>query len=360
MASPWRYIAQRATTGEFLHWDLPIARDELRWDLSGPGSLQGTVSPDVGQLRDADGRLILEEWGTKIYAEADGQIRWGGLVLASAFEGASWKIEAAGMSTYLNGTPYLGDYRKTSVDPMDAARELWRHAQSFEDGDLGVVVDDTRSGVTIGSKDEPYVLAWYEAKDCGEEFDSLARLTPFDYREEHVWSGDEIEHRLILGHPRLGRRRRDLAFVMGDNVSNVVPVSVPGDEFANGVYGLGKGEGAATIHAEIPTRDGRLRRMAVYTDKGEGSTAALRASARAELARRSLAEEISQVDVTDHPNAPIGSWSVGDDVLIEATLPWLGDVAVWSRITSWALVGEHKAQLNLTRSDRFDYGRPLQ
>lgn len=354
--SEWRYIAQRALTGEFLEWELPMERDELSWALSGAGSLRGRLAPDVGLLRAADGGLLLDEWGTLLYAESGGQIRWGGILIASDFEDEAWQIEAAGFAAYPHGIPYTGSLTKTNYDPADGIAHVWDHVQSHPDGDLGVVVTGASSNVRIGTTAEPYSLQWHEAPDCGQEIDNLASEGRLDYVERHTWSGDEIHHEIVLGYPRLGRRRDDLTFIQGDNVSDVVHVQRHGDDFANEVVGIGAGEGAKSLRRSIPVRDGRLRRPVVYTDKGVSSTSRLDSLIRRELAWRRKTLEITSVTVRDHPNAVIGSWSLGDDVLIQAEIPWLGEVALWSRVVGWSLVDEHVAQLSLVRSDSFDYG----
>lgn len=465
--SAWRYIAQRATTGEFLDLDLAIVRDELSWSLSGAGALKGSLNPDVGQLRAADGRLVLEEWGTLLFAEADGEIRWGGILISSAFEDEAWQIEAAGFTTYPNGIAYDGTYSRLGIDPLDAVKEIWRQIQSHPDGALGVTVTGDKTGgklgvngvaayqeaqiagdwvpkstvpnfelsasaklakpmtisetsltlatisnfatfsipfaISVGAEDmtvgarsglvlssltrgvgatsptvhyadtlvkhtgtpertkeavpaEPYLLAWWEAPDCGSEINSLAREASFDYTESHRWSGDSILHEVHVSYPRAGRRRTDLAFVQGDNVISVVTPTINGDRFANEIIGLGAGEGKAALHRVNAVRDGRLRRTAVYTDKAVNRTATLDTRIAAESIRRRGLAEVSSITVRSHPNAPIGSWSLGDDVLVEATIPWLGNVAIWSRITGWALISEDTASLSLARSDSFQYG----
>lgn len=361
----WRYIAQRITTGEFLDWDVPMTRDELTWQLSGSGSLRGSVSPDVGNLRASDGSLLLDEWGTALYAEKDGEIRWGGIVVRSNFNGPAWEVEAAGFGSYPYGIPYLGDFRPGdpsagtagAVEPLRAFREIWRHVQSYPDSALGVtVVGPDSTPVLLGDAEQPYTLRWFEAKDCGSEMDTLAKETPFDYAEQTRWDGDNIAREIIVGYPRLGTRRDDLAFVQGDNVTEVVSFKRDGDDFANEVVGLGAGEGDAVILARVPRRDGRLRRPFVYTDKSVSTTQRMTALSRAELEVRSSSIEVSSITVIDHPNAVIGSWSLGDDIAVRASVPWLGEVEVLSRITSWSLIGEDRAQLSLARSDSFRYG----
>lgn len=352
----WRFIAQRATTGEFLDMELPLHRDELRWDLSGAGALRGTVTPDIGTLRAPDGRLVLEEWGTLIYAEADGEIRWGGIVVSSAFDGASWKVEAAGFATYPHGLPYTGSYSKPGIDPAAVVKELWSHIQGYADGNLGVVVTGDSTPARTGTAEEPYELQWWEAPDVGSEIDQLAQETPFDYAERHFWDGEEIKHELRIGYPRLGRRRDDLAFVQGDNIAQVVTPDLDGELFANEVLGIGAGEGPLSIHRTTAVRDGRLRRTHVYTAKDVSAVPRMDALIRNELQRRLQTLTISTVHVRDHPNAVIGSWEVGDDVLIQATLPWLGDVDLWCRIVGWTLTSDTTAALTLARSDSFTYG----
>jgi len=382
----WTYIAQRVN-GEFLDWDLPITVSDLSWQLSGPGSLRGTAAPDTGGLRAADGRLVLEEWGTFIYAEADGEIRWGGIVISSSFEGENWNIEAAGFSTYPHGIPYLGEFNRIGVDPTDAMKEIWRHVQSYPDGNLGLAVNGGPTPVRLGTpgglvaedgsivpldfygptipenaekKDpDPYLLAWYEAPDCGTEIDNLAKATPFDYVESHAWLNggtEEIEHRVDILYPRAGRRREDLAFIQGDNISNVVSFESNGDEYANEINGLGAGEGPTTLRRTTAKRDGRLRRAAVYSDKAINDAPRLDAIIADELELRRGLLQITSVDVADHPNAPIGSWAVGDDILIRCEVPWLGYVETWCRIIGWSLTSESTATLDLARSDSFRYG----
>ncbi|MET7808652.1 hypothetical protein [Micromonospora chersina] len=146
-------------TGEVLDWELPLNQPQPSWALAAAGQLTGAIDPDVGRLRAADGRLLLEEWGTMLYAEADGLLRWGGPLVHSRFQGAPWRVEAAGISTYPHGMPYLGEYRQASVDPAEAIRHIWTHLQSFPNGNLGVqVVGSTPA--RVGSTATPYQLAW--------------------------------------------------------------------------------------------------------------------------------------------------------------------------------------------------------
>lgn len=362
----WRYIAQRAITGEFLDMDLPISRDEINWTLSGAGSLRGSVAPDVGSLRAPDGSLLLEEWGTLIYAEADGEIRWGGILISSSFDNEAWQIEAAGFATYPHGIAYTGHYTQPRVDPADVIRHLWQHVQSFPNAKLGVEVNGTKTPARIGTlasgsgdtavKAEPYIMAYWEAKDVGQEIEALTKDAKIDFTETHFWDGDIVRHRIDLHYPRAGRRRTDLTFIQGDNITEVVTPTLDGDDYANEVIGLGAGEGHLVLRRTIAVQDGRLRRSAVYTAKDITLAPRLDDRIREDLARRRNLLEINSITVANHPNAVIGSWALGDDILVQATLPWLGEVSLWCRITSWSLTSEDRAVLTLARSDSFQYG----
>jgi hypothetical protein len=375
--SRWSFIAQRATTGEFIDWDVPIRLDSLEWELNGPGALTGTIAPDAGGLRGSDGRPLLEEWGTLLYAEADGEIRWGGIVVSCSFEGESWRLECAGFATYPHSVIYDGDYSQIGVDPADVIRHIWAHVQSFPDGNLDVAVVGDSTPVRLGrdawdetvanedgSTDvkhheaEPYVLLWTDSTNCGAEIDDLAKSAPLDWAEKHRWSpdGESVVHEIQLAYPRLGRRRDDLVFVQGDNVTNVLTVESNGDDFANTVLGLGAGEGRAMLRRSTSLRDGRLRRVATYSDKAITDSGRLDAHIAAELNARRAALRITSLDVIDHDNARLGAWQVGDDVLVRAEVPWLGEIEMWVRITAWALTGDHTATLTVSRSDLFRYG----
>jgi hypothetical protein len=351
----WRYMAFRAIDRAPLDLDLPLKVEELGWALNGAGPLRATVDPDIGNLRADDGRLLLEEWGTLIFAEADGEIRWGGIVLTSALNGEAWQIEAAQMATYPRGMAFDGNYSKVGADPAKVIADLWAHLQSKPDGDLGVAVTGSTPR-RIGTAAEPYTLDWWEAPDVGGEIDTLAAESNLDFTEHHRWSGDEIASTVEVHYPRAGTRRTDLAFIQGDNVIEVVTPTFDGDDYANTVIGLGAGEGKGSVHRTTAVRDGRLRRTAVYTAKDVKDSARMDSFIRAELARRTTLLAIDSVTVTNHANAPIGSWALGDDVLIEAVVPWVGDVSVWCRVVAWSLLDENTARLTLIRSDTFAYG----
>lgn len=372
----WRYIAQRLTgdgAGEFLTMDLPLKGVAVTKTLSGPDQITGTIAPEIGLLRDDSGRLLLEEWSTALYAEQDGKIRGGAILTGSSFDGPSWRVDSIGFAGYPQGMPYTSATFFVEADPADIYRHIWEHLQSQPDGNLGVVVDPTTTAKRIGTElrqaefdtqsgplsfeSGPYKLAWYLTDDCGSAMDALAEQTPFEYRERHTWvdgSYDEIEHRIELGYPSLGTRRHDVRFVIGENVSAAPAVEVDGEDYANQILALGAGEGRDMIRGDAGRPDGRLRRVAVVTDKQRRTKREARSLAVKALAERqaSLRGAFATVTVRDHPHARIGSWTEGDEIRVQGKLGWV-DVDDWYRVTSTTLQPDAPdiATISIVRSD---------
>lgn len=374
MAAGWRYIAQRLTgdgAGEIVEWNLPLTDPQITKVLSGPDTVAGKITPEIGRLIADDGRLLLEEWGTAVYAEKDGQIRAGGILVHSQLNGHEWDLECVGFAGYPQGMAYTDSNFFVVADPLDIVRHIWDHLQSQPGGDLGVVVDGTVSPVRIGTvlqqaefdtqagpvsfEHGPFKLAWYMTDDLGSEIDKLAKETPFDYTESHTWvegTANQIEHRIHLHYPRRGRRREDLRFAIGENVLVIPEVTRDGDEYANEILSLGAGEGSSMIRAGVSRPDGRLRRVAVVTNKDSRSVREAATTANLELAARQGLDEIGSIEVIDHPHAPIGSWSEGDEIHVTGDAGWV-DVDYWCRVLSTTMSpgSGDSATLTIARTD---------
>ncbi|MFE0058652.1 hypothetical protein [Streptomyces sp. NPDC059003] len=398
--SGWRYIAQRATTGDFLDWDVPLIPDNPpKNELNGPGSLTGTISPEYLRLMaKPDGLPIIAEWSTAIYAEYNGHIRWGGLVTRLSYQGQAMRVECAGYTAYPAGMPYLGstiisggkikqkwkydgrdknhdgyidgsrprrkmpprpkDKVSRRWDAYDVVRHIWAHLQDYKYGDLGLRVDRHDSGHLLGSAKgtDPWELKWWEHPDCGQVISEVMRLAKADFRERHRWEGnrEKINHYLDLGTRRLGKARRDLRFASGENIIEIATPGGQGDFYANQVYVLGKGSGRKTPRARVAHYDKRLRRARVITRKATKSHRTLMAYGRTERAKHSQQLTIPSIAVRQHPNAPLGAWHTGDRILVQVDVPWVGELALWHRITAEEIdPASGTAVLTLTRADRY-------
>jgi hypothetical protein len=335
----WRFHAADLLTGRFVTHDLPLSDPEITWDLSGPSALTGTLAAGFGS-RERYERL--PAWGTAVYAEASGEIRWGGILTEPDPSLGPLALTCIGFAGYPHGMIWTGDYQSpdAGVDPLDVVRMIWQHLQSFPDGDLGVTVSDATSPVRLGSKSEfvkfhsggkdvqftaqdRYQLKRADSKDCGGEIDNLASEAPFDYRETHAWDGDGVSHDVELGYPRVGRRRNDLRFVLGENLS-VAPAAKGNTDYANEIIANGAGQGEKMLTAQVGHRDGRVRRTALLDAKDVHSKRRLTAQARRQLALSQRLLTVEEIDVRDHPNASLGSviGALGDDIYLTADLGW--------------------------------------
>lgn len=412
----WRCYAQRVLTDEWLHRDLPLADIKITPVLSGPYRISATIDPVYADLVADDGELLLSPWKTWVWVEASDLLRGGGLVTDTTQVGQTLSVEITGITGYLTSQPIVNNQRwggKTEgqtgngVDPLDVYRALWDWLQSQASGDLGVTVDSTTSPYRLGEwhnaraldtdgslgddpkavnstpipidkvwdpkKDKPpipasgkstywqYQLNWWDNLEVGRTVDELARQVPFDYREQYSWATpakEAVVRHVQLGYPRVGKRQTNLRFAEGENVTELVAVHRSGDDFTNAVTVYGAGEGSKKKRGYTSIQDGRVRRAKTLERPDITSVASLKALAEDELRRYNTLDDVTSFTVADHPNARLGTFDVGDDVLVEGYTGW-SPVRMWVRITSMTLTPDAGAvTVTCSRSDRFRYGGP--
>ncbi|MER7937948.1 MULTISPECIES: hypothetical protein [unclassified Streptomyces] len=396
----WRYIAMRAITGDFLDWDVPFkASSPPQRELNGPGRMEGTIDPEYLRLMaKPDGLPVIAEWSTALFAEYAGHIRWGGLVTGLSYEGQSMKVSCSGYTAYPNEMPYLGptirsgavipkkwayegrdknhdgyidgtspkrkmpkrppDTISARVDAFSVVRRVWSHLQDYKMGKLGVTLDAHNSGYLLGSSTgrDPWELQWWDSPDCGQVISDVMTSAQADYLERHYWDGskERILHHIDLGTRRLGRTRDDLRYAQGENIVEVATPSYQGEYFANNIYVLGKGSGAKMPRARVVVDDKRIRRAKTITRKSTANLKLLTEYGKKERARHSELLTIPSIAIRDHPNAPLGSWALGDHILLQVDIPWAGELALRHRVTAEEIdPAAGTAVLTLTRSDYY-------
>lgn len=346
----WRFFATTLNgdgTEDMLIGDLPLGGSSITRRLSGADSIAGSIAPEIGGLKDADGRPLIKSWSTAIYAEKDGQIKAGTIVQPeSPAQGSSFSVDAAGFSHYPTRMPYDSEIYFVETDALDIFRHIWEHLQSQPGGNLGLVLDRMRSGVLIGEELEevtfetstgeevffeagPFRLNWYSTDDLSERLAELQESGGFEYREEHRWTDAGLVHHLRFGVPRLGRRRMDLHFVAGDNL--VVEPAFSAGEYASEVWALGAGEGRMMRNGRAARSDEtRLRRVAVVSDKA--LTSNRRAAEMATTALR-LSTGLPEVDSVQIRNTDLPD--LGDEILLKLNgVGWHGEDEIWVRVLS--------------------------
>lgn len=373
-----RFIAQDVLTSQFLHWDLPIRDAEITYVLSGSKSITGALSPEFPEIAD----LGLTPRNTWIHAEEDGQIRGSGILQPGSLEGDSLKIDCAGFASYPHLIPYRGEYSVIGEDTLNIVRHIYSHVQSFPSGDLNVTLDPLLSGVKLGTQKKdvefetssgsdvafesgPYELNWWTSKNCGQEIDELAKQTPFDFLERDRWNDDKTEvlHHVQFGYPRVGGKKQNLTFTQDTNIVEVIPIAEDESLYCTEVHVLGAGEGRKRVQGSyVGSTSSRVRVPVVIEDSSYTTVARARAAAEAEYHRRQATTGVESIVIdARHENAQLGTFSEGDDILVQAKVPYLGRIALWHRITEYATSENNaKAVLKLRRSDTFAGGAPRQ
>ncbi len=365
--SEWRYVAFRPDgrgCESLAHPSLPLYDVSVKRVLSGVDEITGSMTLSRG-LVGPDGLPILKPWGSTVYAERDGSIVAGGIVTDIDTTGSELHFTASGFVGYLQNLPFTGEFRAYEVDPMDMARYIWGHAQSSPGGNIGMVVSAETTGgrrkigvrpvkafrgrpvikdalgnvvlpaapATPKVADEPFLLAWYENHDLLKDFVQLATETPFDFVERHSWLNNEVEHFLDMHFPRLGFRRSQGRFIVGENVFTEPTVSMPPEMYASDIMVLGAGEGAKMVKGVATDASaGRLRRVETHKEANIGRASTAEATARRQLSFRMGGFDIDEVVVKDGPSAPFGSYDLGDEILVQSDGGWLNGADVWVRI----------------------------
>ena len=390
-AVPSRFLVQSILDGRFLSWDLELSDPQVALVLSGPTSITGVLKPEDPETR----KLLLgggfEPWACWIHHEIEGEIRASGILQPYQIDGETLSVEAAGVSAYAHGIPWLAELSAIQIDPANVVRAIWAHLQSYPDGQLGVtvtgttpvrigtpamtvpktdpetgapVLDDNGNQILEDVEAKPYELMFWEGTDCGSEIDSLAGEAPFDYIERCAWNDARttVTHWIEIGYPRIGQRCIGAGaprFASGENILNAVPAEETDDLYASQVVVFGKGEGRDTTkgYAGRPLNR-RLRRVAIVQDKTIPTPERATAAAGSELERRQALIDVTDLEVdARHPNAVFGSYQVGDDVLVDVEVDWIGRLRQYERILSITYAPDlESVRLELRRSEAFRYG----
>lgn len=379
MREGWWYFANRVVgdgTETLIAADLPLSNPSITTTLSGTDEVTFDLTPEIMRLKAPDGRPVLRPRATAVYAVLDGVIRGGGLVRSVSADGHTARVVCAGYVSVLDDLPWTSAASKKfyNADPADVIRLIWSFTQSHPHGDLGVAVSaEVKTPVRVGTRvsevknahgevttqavDEPLLLANYATPNLADVFEEMLDVGSIDYRERHVLTGDTVSHELVLGYPRLGRRRTDIQFQVGANVTDIPVVMFDDDDFATEVLVLCAGEGEKMVraHAYVQDHAPMVRKVATIQQKGIGRAAtAQAAAAKYARAMRPDTGDVDSLRVRPHPLAPVGSWENGDEVWLSGDSLWAGQLGQWVRVLETTYNPEEGpgATLKVTRADR--------
>lgn len=370
----WRISVQESRgTREIVTYDLNVTKLRITRALSGPFDLQCDVNPNDPSAAG----IYFKPWRQLVHVEKimQGKRRlWGtGIVQPSDIDENSGvlQLKAKGFSCYPKGIPWLEDLNWLANDVYRPVVEIWRHLQNdFPNGDLGVEIYPTTAGVEMlpgyafdGDLLNLNFFATFvrqtDRLDCGDYIDALARDVPFDYVEQSAWNADrtDVVKKIKLGYPRLGVIQENLAFILNENVISAKPHTESQVDWVSdvGITGYFPGQ---EYSARLANADpDRLRRYldedTAFIDSNERSAA----WANRRLARRQTPPYWETITILpNHPNAPLGSFDVGDSIIVKGSMPWVGEVAQFHKVIAITVDTEKGVvQLALKAEGAFNY-----
>ncbi|QBJ04744.1 minor tail protein [Mycobacterium phage Giuseppe] len=374
-----RFIIEEARTGRILTRDLHVQNPKILKKLSGPCVIEFDVDhrhPSV-QHPDGTGPILFKPWGHWCHVERE--IRGKRVIIASALfqpsevdqETGLLKAQWQGFSGYPKDLPWLQNWNPIAVDPFEIVHRIWTHLQSYSNGNLGVQVYSPGPGGTrvtppnsntellpgFSFDSQQFIQDFFaifirriDFTDCGDYINKLARDIPFDYFEESEWNEDHtaINKFIRLEYPHGGVFQDNLSFRMNENVIRGKSKIESEIEWTSdiGIRGWFPGK---VYSSQISNADpNRYRRFILEEDARINSTERSEAWAHRQLARRQFPSYWETITINmHHPNAPFGTWDVGDQIRVQGLMPWVGYVDQVHKIIAWSL-DETSATCELT------------
>ncbi|AEK07475.1 hypothetical protein SEND513_29 [Mycobacterium phage Send513] len=354
---------------EDIHGNI-IARDVVPMEpivtrmLSGPCGIEFKVHPKDPsvQLPNSQGPIQFKPWGHWIHAlkedlSGNEKIWASALVQPSDVDPQTGilSLRAEGFANYPKGIPWLQNWNPIAVDPFEIVTRIWTHIQSYANGNLGVKVTNKNGTMPALSgtqmlpgfsfENEEFVQDFFaifiravDRNDCGEYINRLARDIPFDYWEATTWEGGQapIEKFIRLAYPSGGVDQASLIFRMGENVIAATPKQETQVEWFSDITINGYFPGKVYSSTLSNADPDRYRRVMDEVDLSINSNERAAAWAKRKLSRRQYPAAQFQSLVIDpyHPNAPHGSFDVGDIIRIQGPVPWAGDINVKHKVLS--------------------------
>ncbi|QOC56169.1 minor tail protein [Gordonia phage Sienna] len=345
-----KIIVEEAVTGNILTRDLALVQPpEVVRTLSGPSSIKFSVFPDEPSMEG----ILFKGYGQMVHVEIDRQdgTPW---VFGSGItqppdidaETGAVTITANGFSGYPDQIPWLQNYNPIAVDPFEVIHRIWTHIQAQPQGNLGVTVSPASSNTLLlpgfyydGSEFVLDFFAYFvrseDYRDCLEEIHSLCRDVPIDFFEDSVWNAGRtaINKTLRLAYPRGGTVQNGLIFKQRENILSMSPAQEMDIQYNSEVIVRGWFPGKMHKTHLVNADPTRYRRVIKDEDALINSRERSAARAGRKLAIRQVPHHWGSITVDMyHPNAPWGTYDVGDDILISGEMPMEGRKSEWHRI----------------------------
>lgn len=334
--------------GNILARDVIAQEPRVTRMLSGPSEIEFKIHPKDPsiQMPGGLGPIKLKPWGHWCHAlktdlEGNEKIWASGLFQPSDIDPTTGVMTARfeGFSNYPKGLPWLENWNPIAVDPFEVFARVWNHLQSYPHGNLGVEVYPTDSGTQMlpgfSFNGEEFIQDFFaifirevDRLDCGDYINKLARDIPFDYWEESFWNATKtvVNKKIRLAYPAGGVDQTDLVFRAGENVIGATPKQETEVEWFSDITIKGFFPGKQYSSTLANADPDRYRRVMDETDLNIDSNERAAAWAKRKLSRRQFPDQFDSIIIDPyHPNAPFGSFDVGDIIRIVGPIHWVSD-----------------------------------
>ncbi len=300
--------------------ELPLSIRTFGGVLNGAGAFNAALPVEVATAALHRSATIPER--TIVYVDRDGVLLDGFIIWTRSRKPSQpMSIAGASIPSYFKRNAIVANLTYAATDQFAIARGIIDHLQSQAGANIGIVTGSATSGVT---RDRRYY--GYERKNVGDAVAELAAVeNGFDWSIDVAWSAGVPVKTLNLSYPRRGRiaGSTGVVFATQKNILDYEFVE-DGTRSARTVDALGAGDGAdmristaadtALLDAGYPlTRE---------TISHKDVTVQATLDAHATAAMRARATTPTFLSLTVDPNdidAGLGTWIVGDDVLVQIT-----------------------------------------
>lgn len=383
----FRFVIEEARTNRIVTYDLPVSSPKIMRKLSGSSIIEFDVDYRDPRVIDPDTGLpiVFKPWGHWCHVEYgthSGRKIWAsGIFKPSEVDPKTGILHAEfeGFSAYPNGIPWLQNWNPIAVDPFEVVDKIWKHIQSYSNGNLGVVpysgnssskvippVSNTQMLPGFSFDGKLLIIDFFaifiraiDFTDCGDYINKLARDIPFDYFEEAEWNSDRtaISKFLRLGYPEGGVTQENLSFRLNENIFEAKSRIESEIEWTSDIIIRGWFPGKV-YSSQITNSDPiRYRRTVLEEDVNINSNERASAWAHRQLTRRQFPNYWESVIVNMyHPNAPFGSYDVGDTIRIQGEMAWIGEVDQAHKIIAISVdPSTNTCELSLRAEGAFNY-----
>lgn len=341
----YTYLAADLRTNQVLD-ELPLHGVSLDRIINKPGNFGGSSNLDNDILDNDSLKAATTPGRTALYVYRDDLIVWGGIIWSRVYQSQAKSIQLTAQTfesyawrrIFRPGKKIVYNEAQCSI-----IRKLWQDLQDFEFANIGVQLPRTSLLPTGDIVREMTVQPWH-FKTYGQYIDDplMGFSNSPEWTIECFEEGGTPTKRLNIGYPRLGAPLEFTELVLSypGNILNYYWTENTADS-ANRTWATGDGDEAAikvgfaqnlsSMNAGYPVLD------SVINHAGVTKQTTIDSHARKDLTKLGIPRLSQQFQVSAEESPVFGTYSIGDDALLEIEDPWAGNLSSSVRVVGWSV-----------------------